>query len=92
MTKTEKYLAQQDKKQERIQLTLACLMFSVAIGITVMVRKIEDIPPKPNFSGYYEGPWVNKNGDLIGTDGKIIKQGYLKSRVASTTTIRESID
>lgn len=32
--------------------------------------------PEPNFSGYYEGPWVNKNGDLVSGDGKIIKQGY----------------
>jgi len=78
-TSYDERLAVSDKKQQRVQATLACVMFAVAGWLFYWNHQMADIPPKPNATGYYEGPWVNKRGDLVGGDGKILQKNYRRT-------------
>lgn len=65
-----------EQKQKKIRAVLAAVMFAVA-GF-ILYHDLTDVPPvpPPNDLGYYEGPWVNKSGDLVSGDGKIIERDY----------------
>lgn len=71
----EQRLERFDRRQTRIRVGLLCVLFGTA-GFFFWRNSVYEAPtPEPNFAGYYEGPWVNKNGDLIG-DGKLVKRAY----------------
>lgn len=50
-------------------------MFAVA-GVLFFHSLSPAPPPAPNFSGYYDGPWVNKSGALVDGDGTILQEDY----------------
>ena len=79
-------LAASDKKQQRVQTTLACVMFLTAGWLFYWNYHMSTIPPKPNATGYYEGPWVNKRGDLVSGDGKIVQKNYRRTATAQVTS------
>lgn len=62
--------------EQRRQWFFACSLFVVALGIVVFTRWQESVPPEPNFSGYYDGPWVNKRGQLVAPDGAILDSAF----------------
>lgn len=65
-----------DRRQTRIRVGIFCLLSAMAAFFFWRNAGYEPPMPEPNYSGYYAGPWVNKNGDLISDDGKVIKRGY----------------
>ncbi len=65
-----------DKRQTRIRIGIMFVLFGTAGFIFWRNSDYQPPTPEPNFSGYYEGPWVNKNGDLVSPEGVVLKQGY----------------
>ncbi|MBC8136000.1 MAG: hypothetical protein H8F28_08965 [Fibrella sp.] len=65
-----------DQRQTRIRIGLMCFLFAGAGFFFWRNWEYNPPTPEPNFAGYYAGPWVNKSGDLVSGDDKVIKQGY----------------
>jgi len=63
-------------QQTRGKVLLVCALFAAAFAIAVGFWWTDQIPPEPNYSGYYEGPWVNKRGQLVAADGTILRKVY----------------
>lgn len=67
-----------NKKQSRLLLISSVVILAITVSVLAFTKK-PDLPPSPNSSGYYEGPWVNHKGDLIDTrTGKMLQKGYSK--------------
>ena len=68
-------LAAREGRGRRAQVGLSGAMFAVA-GLLFFHSLSPAPPPEPNFSGYYDGPWVNKSGELVGGDGTVLQEDY----------------
>ena len=72
----EERLEQVEKRSKRVRVTVACAGILLAGYLFYYNENKTEPPPPPSSGGYYTGPWVNKNGDLVGDDGKILEKDY----------------
>ena len=65
-----------EDKQARRRVAMVGALFAMAFAISIGTFWLDQKPPEPNFSGYYDGAWVNKRGELVGADGQIENHVY----------------
>ena len=85
MTRTQ-YNEAVHAKQGRGKATFVGLLFATAFAISIGSWWLEQAPPEPNYSGYYDGPWVNKRGELVSADGHVLKKVYTGPDISSNTS------
>lgn len=74
---------QDQEREDGRKVVRMFLLFAIAIGIMLLSRWYETAPPEPNYSGYYSGDWVNKRGQLVSPDGRILNENYGRQKTAS---------
>jgi hypothetical protein len=72
-------------QQTQGKVRLVCVLFAAAFAIALGYWWMDQVPPEPNFSGYYEGPWVNKRGQLVAADGTILRKVYNSTSKSEAT-------
>ncbi len=68
------------KKKKPSILTLGAIVVAVVLVVIVFTSRPQRAKSSLIENGYYNGPMVNKNGDLVNGDGVMIKRGYAPER------------
>lgn len=74
----------EQKRENNRQIARLVCLFVIAGAITMVARWYEGMPPEPNYAGYYDGDWVNKRGQLVSSDGKVLQDKYAAGSKAPT--------